>query len=102
MIRHHGGTAVKRGFYLDRAAWEITVIPSPGGVLPGTKETRYTRVPAVALFVLAPLLGALYVVFLPLVGFLIVFRHGLQKAVTGLRHGWTGVGAALRHPAWRD
>ncbi len=66
MIRHHGGTAVKRGFYLDRAAWEITVIPSPGGVLPGTEETRYTRVPAVALFVLAPLLGALYVV-LPVV-----------------------------------
>jgi hypothetical protein len=41
-------------------------------VLPGTEQEAYLRVPAVAMLVVGPLLGLAFVIFLPLIGFVMV------------------------------
>lgn len=91
MRKYFGGTTVTRGLYWNHRAWDVTVISAPGGTLPDTADTRFTRIPALALFVVAPLVGALYVIFLPLAGFALVAKHGGRKAAWALRHAWAAV-----------
>ncbi|HSL21322.1 MAG TPA: hypothetical protein VK886_07300 [Vicinamibacterales bacterium] len=69
MFRHKGGDTVKGGFYWNQAQWHLENVEGKAGVLPGGDENRYARVPTLLLFVLAPLMGALFVVFLPFIGF---------------------------------
>ncbi len=69
MTRYHGAQLVKGGFYWNASGWEVLSIPGEGGVLPGTKANRYTRVPLVLVMVVGPLLGALYAILLPFIGF---------------------------------
>lgn len=63
---------VKAGFYWNPAGWEI-VTAKKGTALPGAAETRYLRLPLVLMMIVGPILGALMVVFLPLIGFVILF-----------------------------
>jgi WYL domain len=77
MTRYHGGELVKAGFYWNPAGWEITTTKK-GEALPGTKENRYLRIPTILLMVVGPLLGALMLVFLPLIG----YTHRLGKITT--------------------
>lgn len=71
MTRYNGGEVVKAGFYWNPAEWEI-VTTKKGEALPGTKETRYLRIPTLLLMAVGPILGALMVVFLPLIGFVML------------------------------
>lgn len=70
-----GGTKVKGGFYWDKAEWEMTVVPAEGGTLPGGSDRRYLRVPVVALLLLGPIMGALFVVFLPVIGVYLLAKN---------------------------
>lgn len=69
MFRHKGGEVVKGGFYWNQAHWRLDNVEGPSGVLQGDERSRYARVPTLLLFVLAPLMGALFVIFLPFAGF---------------------------------
>ena len=71
-LRHRGSSRAARGFYWNRTRWEVVTMPKAGGVLPGGPEQQYVKVPALVFLVLAPLMGGLYVVFLPLIGFMLV------------------------------
>jgi hypothetical protein len=73
MFKHRGGQTVKGGFYWNQAQWRLENVEGKSGLLPGDDETRYARVPTLLLFVLAPLMGALFVVFLPFIGFALLF-----------------------------
>jgi hypothetical protein len=76
----NGGTKVNFGFYWSMQAWDMAMIPAEGGVLPGGDDRRYMRIPTVLFLLMAPMMGALYVVFLPFVGFALLFSH-LAKAL---------------------
>ena len=69
MFKHKGGDVVKGGFYWNQAQWHLENVEGRFGTLPGDEQTRYARVPTLLLFLLAPLMGALFVVFLPFIGF---------------------------------
>jgi hypothetical protein len=82
-----GGTKVQAGFYFNKANWEIvTVSGKKGGVLPGDAKADYLRVPAVAMLAGAPVLGAAFVVFLPVIGFALLASAAWKKA---FRHAGT-------------
>ena len=72
MARYHGGDQVRAGFFWAPSRWEIVPVSKREGVLPGTKEVGYRRIPLVLLALLGPVMGALYVVFLPFIGFAMV------------------------------
>jgi len=79
MARYHGSRWVKVGFYWNPSRWELVTIPKGGGVLPGGDDLRYVRVPFPLVMLLGPLMGALYVVFLPFIGFAMVFGFAGRK-----------------------
>jgi hypothetical protein len=77
----NGGSRVKAGFYFNKANWEIvTVSGKQGGLLPGDAKADYLRVPAVAMLAGAPVLGAAFVVFLPVIGFALLAKAAFSKA----------------------
>ena len=82
-MAHKGGTKVNFGFYWSVQAWDMAMIPAEGGHLPGSVDRSYVRVPTFLFLVMAPVMGALYVVFLPFAGFALLIGH-LGRAVKTL------------------
>ncbi len=85
MKRYYPGQEVQPGFYVNARSADIVPIGPKGGSLGGPEGTWYLRIPAALMLVLAPVLGALYVVFLPLAGFAMLFRFLGGKAAEGAR-----------------
>jgi hypothetical protein len=83
MRRYYGNDWVHVGHYWNPAQWEIVTIPKAGGVLPGGNDRHYRRLPAILLLLLAPVLGGLFVVFFPCIGFAVVLSV-LGKKLLGL------------------
>jgi len=100
MLTHRGGTRVRAGFYWDRARWTLVTLPGGGGVLPGGEERGYLRVPVLLLLVLAPVMGGLYVLFLPFIGFTMVIGLAAKRGLQGIGRALAALEAALA-PAWR-
>ena len=79
-MAHNGGTKANYGFYWSAKAWDMAMIPAEGGVLPGQAGDQYMRIPTFLFLLMAPMMGALYVVFLPFAGFALLFGH-LGKSI---------------------
>ena len=90
-----GGTAAKTGFYWNLGKWEMTMVPKQGGILPGDATQRYLKVPVLALLVVAPLMGAVYAMFLPFIGFAMLFTFLGKKALAMGRSGAVDVAATM-------
>lgn len=100
MARHGGGTRVKAGFYWRPAHWETVTISGEGGVLPGAPEERFYRVPVLAMLLLAPIMGGLFVVFLPVIGFGVLLQHLGRKAYAASHEAALQLGTVFA-PSWR-
>jgi hypothetical protein len=99
MITYEGGTTVKSGFYWDVRSWSLVTRSGQGGVLPGGADRRYLKVPIPMLLLLAPLMGGLYVMFLPFIGFAMVIAYAIRGTVGGLVHALGALNATVA-PAW--
>jgi hypothetical protein len=82
MAKYTGGMQVSGGYYWNPRAWEVEVVAPEGGRLKAAADSHYVKVPFPALFVIVPLLGALFLMFLPLIGFAL-FAYAIAKKVTG-------------------
>lgn len=100
MLRHPGGTRVKCGYYWNPRKWDLVMVPKEGGLLPGDPERRYVRVPILLVLLAAPVMGGLYVVFLPLIGFVLILRLTGRKTAEALQAALAAVLATLS-PVWR-
>ena len=100
MARHNGGDTVKAGFYFNLDTWMVTTFSGEGGVLPGVGTERYLRVATPTLFVFAPLMGALFAMFLPFIGIAMVLQYVGGLVVDTVRDTAHSVLAATT-PAWR-
>ena len=98
-MAHTGGTKVNYGFYWSAKAWDMAMIPAEGGLLPGGSDRHYTRIPTVLFLLMAPIMGALYVVFLPFAGFALVAGHALRALTTLATDAFMHVAVAVS-PAW--
>ncbi|RMF90875.1 MAG: hypothetical protein D6736_06010 [Nitrospinota bacterium] len=78
MTRYHGGERVKAGYYWNISRWEIVTVPPPGGVLPG-EHASYLRLPLLLVALFAPLIGGLYVIFLPFIGFAMLLSFAAKE-----------------------
>jgi hypothetical protein len=77
MKRHNGNEKVKAGLYWTPARWEIVTIGREGGVLP--EGDHYVRLPTTIMMLLGTLLGGLFVIFLPFIGFVMFFGFAGKK-----------------------
>ncbi len=73
MTRYRGGAKVRSGFYWHPGKWEVIPLGKNGGVLPGTREIRYIKIPVVLLLLLGRALGGVYMIFLPFIGVALLF-----------------------------
>lgn len=72
MTTYTGTQPVKNGIYLNTKTFAITMMDKIGP-LPGTELDTFRRIPILLMVAVAPLLGLVYVMFLPLIGFAMVF-----------------------------
>lgn len=98
-MTYTGGTTVKNGFYWSMQAWDMSMVPAEGGVLPGDTTRRYTRIPTFLFLLMAPFMGAAYVVFLPFIGFALVFNWALRGLKTVVTDAFMTVAVAVL-PQW--
>ena len=94
------GTMVKGGFYFNRDKLDLITVSGKEGLLPGADGQRYLRVPVLAVLLLAPVLGGLFVMFMPFIGFALVFQHLGRLMVSGVKRGVRGL-AFVVTPTWR-
>ena len=97
--RNDGGYKAKGGFYWNKYDWKIEVVRGEEGILPGSKDD-YKKIPTLAMLVAAPVMGGLFVVFLPFVGTYMVVGHGAKKAMAGVRDASTELASAIG-PRWQ-
>jgi hypothetical protein len=96
MTRYTGGMKVSGGYYWNTRSWEVETVPSEGGRLRATDGARYVKVPFPALFLIVPLLGALFLMFLPFIGFAL-FAYAVARKVTGgVKQGATELAATVQ------
>jgi hypothetical protein len=100
MFRHTGGELTKHGFYWNPRTWQVTLIERQGGVLPGQATERYARVPVLGMLFLAPIMGAAYVMFLPVIGFAMVLDFLGRRAFRAAKSGTVAM-ASVVSPRWR-
>ena len=87
-MKHYRGTEkVEPGLYFNLRQLSFTSMDDEGP-LPGKTEDIYRHVPTLALLVVGPLLGFVYVIFLPLIGF------GMVAWLLGVKAGRVAMGAA--------
>ncbi len=96
MAKYTGGMKVGGGYYFNVRSWEVQTVSDDGAVLGGAAEARYVKVPFPALFLIVPLLGALFLMFLPMIGFA-MFAYAIAKKVTGgVKQGATDLAATVQ------
>lgn len=78
MMRYRGSEKVDAGLYFNFNDLSFVPLDSTGN-LPGTLDDVYRKVPVFFLFVVAPILGAVYVIFLPVIGFVMIGIFVLNK-----------------------
>ena len=91
------GGAVRSGYYLNPASWRIEPVAAEGGSLP---PGRWIRIPTAAALALVPILGGLFLVFLPFIGIVLTLRALAREMVKAL-HGPATELAATMSPGWR-
>ena len=79
MFHYKGGDQPKNGIFLNLTDWQIVTLPSADNILPGNADREYLRLPAILFVPLALGMGGAYVMYLPFIGFAVVF-HALAKA----------------------
>ena len=94
------GATVKGGFYFNRDKWNLTTVNGKQGILPGADGQRYVRLPVLAVLFLAPVLGGLFVAFLPFIGFVLVFQHLGRVSLSGIKRAGRGLLFVVT-PTWR-
>ncbi len=100
MREHKANQTVPGGFYWNKGTWEIVPVNGESGVLPGDSSARYIRVPAALLVVGAPVLGGLFVMFLPFIGIFLALRELARR--TGMAFKSAGDEVAVRlAPSWQ-
>jgi hypothetical protein len=82
MTSYNGSSKVNGGYYFSINTLGVEVIGEEGGTLPGPSTTRYVSVPFPLLFVVIPVVGLAFLMFLPLIGFGL-FGYAIVQRVTG-------------------
>jgi hypothetical protein len=95
MTRYAGGTKVSGGYYWNARGWNVEVVPQEGGTLPAG-GARYVKIPFPLLFVVVPVMGLLFLVFLPLVGFGLLAYAIARRIAAPVRRGAAELASTLQ------
>jgi hypothetical protein len=79
MAHYTNGQQVGGGYYFNAKSWEVETVSDEGGALKGGD---YVKVPFPVLFIIVPTLGALFLMFMPMIGFAL-FGYAMVRKLAG-------------------
>jgi hypothetical protein len=89
MKHYYGVEKAPPGAYLNLSTWEFIRVDKNEPGLPGPRDARYIKVPAVLAMITGPFAGLAFIIFLPLVGIVGLVAYLCYKL-------WQGAAAAER------
>ncbi len=95
MTTFNGKQAVSGGYYLSMKTFGVEVVGDEGGVLPGEAAARYVRVPFPALFLIVPVVGLAFLMFLPAIGLYLVAKALVMKVTGHVAEGASDLAATI-------
>jgi len=95
MTKLNAGTPVKRGYYFSMKNWSVNPVEKDGTVLRGEPDERFIPVPLPVAVMLAPVLGAAFLMFLPFIGFYLVGQRVLQPVARMFKKSTTELAASI-------
>jgi len=95
MATYNGNGSVPGGYYFSMKTFGVEVVGNAGGTLPGPASTRYVRVPFPALFLVVPVVGLAFLVFLPAVGLFLAAKAIVMKATGHAVEGAADLAATI-------
>ena len=99
MTTIEAGTQVKKGYYFNVKNWTLEPMANDGAALPGAKGEKYFHVPLLLAFVVAPIMGAAFLMFLPFIGFYLALSAVLRPVTRLFTSSATEL-AATMSPGW--
>ena len=81
MTTFESNAAVKSGYYFNPVTMNLLPVERDGGRLPNEKG-KWIAVPTVLALALTPILGALFLMFLPMIGF-VLCAEAAGKKISG-------------------
>ena len=100
MKRYYGGEVVRRGIYLSLRRKDLITIENEGELLAGESYDSYVNVPPLAMIVVGPFIGLIYVIFLPFISFAMILGLVARRVWLGVRQiGESLLGVATAN--WR-
>ncbi len=99
MTTYQSGAAVQSGYYFNPVRWHVEPVANDGGKLPETAG-NWIKVPTIAALLLVPILGATFLMFLPLIGFIMLFRALGASFLRVFRTSASDL-AATMSPGWQ-
>ncbi|MFL5271445.1 MAG: hypothetical protein ACJ79E_05235 [Anaeromyxobacteraceae bacterium] len=99
MTKLSAGAKASRGYWFNAKTWTLHPVSTDGETLPGAAGEKYLRIPLLLAFVVAPLMGAAFLMFLPFIGFYLAFQAALRPVAKLFRHTATEM-AATMSPGW--
>jgi hypothetical protein len=95
MATFTGNSSVNGGYYLSTKTFAIEVVGNDGGTLPGPSDVKYVAVPFPLLFLVVPVIGLAFLMFLPAIGFAL-FGKAVALRLTGhVAEGATSLAANI-------
>ena len=98
MTTYGGNSKVKGGYYFSTTTLGVEVIGDEGGTLPGPATTRYVSVPFPLLFVVVPVVGLAFLMFLPFIGFALAGYAIVRRATGHVSKGADALAATVAPP----
>ena len=95
MTKLNAGTPVKRGYYFSMKNWSVNPIEKDGTVLHGEAGEQFIPVPLPVAVMLAPVLGAVFLMFMPFIGFYLVGHRALQPVARMFKKSTTEIAASM-------
>ncbi len=99
MTTFEAGSRVKKGYYFSARSWTLQPVSRDGEALAGKSGERFVRVPLLLAFAVAPLMGAAFLMFLPLIGFLLAAHAAVRPVVRLFSRSATEIAATMQ-PGW--
>jgi hypothetical protein len=99
MTKLSAGAKASRGYWFNAKTWTLHPVSTDGETLPGAAGEKYLRIPLLLAFVVAPLMGAAFLMFLPFIGFYLAFQAALRPVAKLFRQSATEI-AATMSPGW--
>lgn len=100
MLKYRGGELVQAGTYLSLGTGEFVAVPKEGARLPGETRVHYLRTPLPGVVALGPVMGLVFILFVPFAAVAAIVVFATARIGKGLRASSQSL-VQIAAPAWK-